>query len=122
MRQNKNQLRFHQHPNQSVPEFETVEIVRVRFFRIVHARYANLEHAARVRHSPTTREAACRLKEEEATRKRLLGDDGDDSLNGQSGTDIINPGEGGDTVIDPPAEINASFVLSAALLTALEKC
>ncbi|MFM9962902.1 MAG: Calx-beta domain-containing protein [Planctomycetaceae bacterium] len=49
----------------------------------------------------------------------LLGDDGDDSLNGQGSTDIINPGEGSNTVLDPIEEIDATFVLSAALLAAL---
>ena len=50
---------------------------------------------------------------------QLFGDEGDDSLNGQGSTDTINPGQGSDTVFDPINEINTTFVLSAALLSAL---
>ncbi len=49
----------------------------------------------------------------------LLGDEGDDSLNGQGGSDTLTPGEGNDIVADP-TELNTSYVLSAALETALD--
>lgn len=48
----------------------------------------------------------------------LLGDEGDDNLNGQGGTDTLTPGEGSDTIADP-TELNTSYVLAAALETAL---
>ncbi len=50
----------------------------------------------------------------------ILGGDGDDVINGQGGTDIIAGNQGIDVISDPASEIDETFVLSAALLTALE--
>ena len=49
----------------------------------------------------------------------VLGDQGDDEVNGQGATNTIAGGQGEDTLFGAPSEINESFVLSAALLTAL---
>lgn len=48
-----------------------------------------------------------------------LGDQGDDQVNGQGGTNTIAGGQGDDTLLGSPTDINENFVLSAALLTAL---
>ena len=50
----------------------------------------------------------------------LLGGDGDDAINGQGGTDTIAGNQGVDVIADPANEIDETFVLSSALLTALE--
>lgn len=50
----------------------------------------------------------------------ILGQDGEDTLDGQGGTDTVAGGQGADTIVDPPAEINEAFVLSAALRTILD--
>ena len=49
----------------------------------------------------------------------ILGDQGDDSINGQGGTNTISGGQGDDTLLGSVTDINENFVLSAALLTAL---
>ena len=49
----------------------------------------------------------------------VLGDQGDDQVNGQGATNTISGGQGDDTLFGAPGDINESFVLSAALLTAL---
>lgn len=48
-----------------------------------------------------------------------LGDQGDDSVNGQGGTNTIAGGQGDDTLLGSVSDINETFVLSAALLSAL---
>ena len=48
-----------------------------------------------------------------------LGDQGDDQVNGQGGTNTIAGGQGDDTLVGALTDINESFVLSAALMTAL---
>ena len=50
----------------------------------------------------------------------ILGEDGEDMIDGQGGTDTVAGGQGIDTIIDPPAEINEAFVLSASLRTILD--
>lgn len=50
----------------------------------------------------------------------ILGGDGEDQINGQGGTDTVAGNQGIDTIADPASEIDETFVLSAALLTALE--
>ena len=50
----------------------------------------------------------------------ILGGDGDDYIDGQGGTDTIAGNQGVDVIVDPAAEIDEMFVLSAELLTALE--
>jgi Ca2+-binding RTX toxin-like protein len=50
----------------------------------------------------------------------ILGGDGDDSINGQGGNDTVAGNQGVDTIADPTNEINETFTLSNALLTALE--
>ena len=50
----------------------------------------------------------------------ILGGDGDDYIDGQGGTDIIAGGQGLDTIVDPVAEIDERYVLSAAVLLALK--
>jgi Ca2+-binding RTX toxin-like protein len=50
----------------------------------------------------------------------ILGGDGDDYIDGQGGTDTIAGGQGVDTIIDPVSEIDEQFVLSAAVLLALQ--
>ena len=50
----------------------------------------------------------------------ILGGDGDDYIDGQGGTDIIAGNQGLDVIIDPASEIDELYVLSAALLSALE--
>lgn len=49
----------------------------------------------------------------------VLGDQGDDVVNGQGGSNTIAGGQGVDTVIGAASEINENFVLSAALISAL---
>ncbi len=49
----------------------------------------------------------------------VQGDQGDDQVNGQGATDTISGGQGDDTLIGDPSEINESFMLSAALMAAL---
>lgn len=49
----------------------------------------------------------------------VLGDQGDDSVNGQGGSNTISGGQGDDTLIGAISEINENYVLSAALLAAL---
>ncbi len=49
----------------------------------------------------------------------VLGDQGDDQVNGQGATNTIAGGQGDDTLFGAPSEINEAFVLSAALMTAL---
>lgn len=48
-----------------------------------------------------------------------LGDQGDDQVNGQGGTNTIAGGQGDDTLLGSVTDINENYVLSAALLTAL---
>lgn len=48
-----------------------------------------------------------------------LGDQGDDQVNGQGGTNTIAGGQGDDTLVGAVTDINENFVLSTALLTAL---
>ena len=48
-----------------------------------------------------------------------LGDQGDDQVNGQGGTNTISGGQGDDTLLGSVTDINENYVLSAALLTAL---
>ena len=50
----------------------------------------------------------------------ILGGDGEDYIDGQGGTDTIAGGQGIDVIVDPAAEIDEQFVLSAALLLALQ--
>ncbi len=50
----------------------------------------------------------------------LIGGDGDDSINGQGGTDTIAGQQGIDTLLDPLAEINEAFSLSAEVLAILD--
>ena len=50
----------------------------------------------------------------------LLGGDGDDFINGQGGTDTIAGNQGLDVILDPVNEIDEQFVLSAAVLLALQ--
>ena len=49
----------------------------------------------------------------------VLGDQGDDQVNGQGATNTIAGGQGDDTLFGSSTEINEAFVLSAALMTAL---
>jgi Ca2+-binding RTX toxin-like protein len=49
----------------------------------------------------------------------MLGDQGDDQVNGQGAINIIAGGQGEDTLFGAPSEVNENFVLSSALLTAL---
>ncbi|MFM9962945.1 MAG: Calx-beta domain-containing protein [Planctomycetaceae bacterium] len=49
----------------------------------------------------------------------ILGGDGEDYIDGQGGTDTIAGGQGVDIIVDPTAEIDEQFVLSAAVLLAL---
>ncbi len=49
----------------------------------------------------------------------VLGDQGDDQVNGQGATNTIAGGQGDDTLLGAVSDINESFVLSAALMTAL---
>jgi Ca2+-binding RTX toxin-like protein len=49
----------------------------------------------------------------------VLGDQGDDQVNGQGATNTIAGGQGDDTLFGAPSDINEAFVLSAALMTAL---
>ena len=48
-----------------------------------------------------------------------LGDQGDDQVNGQGGTNTISGGQGDDTLFGSVTDIDENYVLSAALLTAL---
>lgn len=48
----------------------------------------------------------------------ILG--GDDVIDGQAGSDTVAGNQGIDVIADPASEIDENFVLSAALLTALE--
>ena len=50
----------------------------------------------------------------------VLGQDGDDTIDGQGSSDTVAGGQGTDTIVDPSAEINEAFVLSAALRTILD--
>ena len=50
----------------------------------------------------------------------ILGGNGEDVLDGQSGTDTIAGGQGIDIIADPDSEIDERFVLSAAVLLALQ--
>ena len=50
----------------------------------------------------------------------ILGGNGEDSLDGQGGTDTIAGGQGIDIIADPDSEIDERFVLSAAVLLALQ--
>ncbi len=50
----------------------------------------------------------------------VMGNDGKDTVNGQGGTDIVAGGQGVDVVVDPVAEINEGFALSAVILTVLD--
>ncbi len=49
----------------------------------------------------------------------VLGDQGDDLVNGQGGSNTISGGQGDDTLLGAISDINESYVLSAALLSAL---
>ena len=50
----------------------------------------------------------------------VLGEQGDDSINGQSSTDTLAGGQGDDTIVAAAAgEVNEQYVLSAALIAAL---
>ncbi len=50
----------------------------------------------------------------------ILAGDGNDFINGQGGTDTIGGNQGLDVIVDPVNEIDEQFVLSAALLSALQ--
>ena len=50
----------------------------------------------------------------------ILGQDGDDTIDGQGGTDTVAGGQGIDVIVDPAAEIDEMFLLSAALRTILD--
>ena len=50
----------------------------------------------------------------------ILGQDGDDTIDGQGGSDTVAGGQGIDVIVDPIAEIDELFVLSAALRTILD--
>ena len=45
---------------------------------------------------------------------------GEDVIDGQGGSDTVAGNQGIDVIADPASEIDENFVLSAALLTALE--
>ena len=49
----------------------------------------------------------------------VLGDQGDDLVNGQGGSNTIAGGQGDDTLLGAITDINENYVLSAALLSAL---
>ena len=49
----------------------------------------------------------------------VLGDQGDDLVNGQGSSNTIAGGQGDDTLVGAASEIHETFVLSAALMTAL---
>ena len=50
----------------------------------------------------------------------LLGGDGDDFIDGQTGSDTVAGNQGIDVIADPVSEIDELFTLSAAILTLLE--
>jgi Ca2+-binding RTX toxin-like protein len=50
----------------------------------------------------------------------ILGGNGDDYIDGQGGTDTIATGQGIDIIVDLDSEIDERFVLSAAVLLALQ--
>lgn len=50
----------------------------------------------------------------------ILGGDGDDYIDGQGGNDTVAGNQGIDVIVDPTSEINEQFVLSAAVLLALQ--
>ena len=50
----------------------------------------------------------------------IIGGNGEDSLDGQGGLDTIAGGQGIDIIADPASEIDERFVLSAAVLLALQ--
>lgn len=49
----------------------------------------------------------------------VLGEDGDDTINGQGGLDTVAGNQGADTIADPASEIIEPFILSQAVLDAL---
>ena len=50
----------------------------------------------------------------------VLGEDGNDNIDGQAGTDTVAGNQGADVINDPAAEINEAFVLPASLRTLLD--
>ena len=50
----------------------------------------------------------------------ILGGDGEDYIDGQGGTDTVAGNQGIDVLVDPLSEIDEQFVLSAAVLLALQ--